>query len=170
MHRQTDRQTSEQGSEQMAGQTDRRDSDFWQMKIPLLTAASQGPKTVAAWGTAVAASADDVGLALALPALYLALAAAGALWVALAGCRSGTSVGPGLPCPHQPTPAHALSLLSCPPCHGHRHILTHCPRQGSTPAHSLSVPSPQAPHSRSAPPCIRAETLQTRRAQAWARG
>lgn len=126
----------------MAGQTDKRDSDSWQMKIPLLTAASQGPEAVAAWGAVVTASADDVRLALTLPTLYLALAAAGALRVALAGCGSRTSMGPGLPCLHLPisahacpSPAHALPLLPCPPCHGHGHILTHCPRQGSPPAH-----------------------------------
>lgn len=97
----------------MAGQTDRRDSSSWQKKIPVLTAASQGPKAEAAWGTVVAASADDVGLALTLPALHLALAAAGALWVALAGCGSRTSMGPGLPFLHLPTPAHTLTT----PCH-----------------------------------------------------
>ena len=99
------------GSEQ--GSDSRTDRDAWQAQIPLLTAAAQGSEAVAAWGAAVTAPAEDVGFALALPSLRLALAAAGALRVALAGCGQQGRCGPGSPCPH---PAHTLPAL----CH-------HCP-------------------------------------------
>lgn len=115
MHRQMDRQTSEQGD---SGWTDRQErQQFSADDNTLLTAASQGPEAVAAGGTAVAASADDVGFALALPALHLALAAAGALRVTLARCGSRTSVGPGLPSLHLPRtcPCPVTALLPAVP-------------------------------------------------------